>query len=51
MLPIELLLGRHPLVLPTGQPGETQIVPAAWLSDVPEPAVDALRTKEICSRV
>src|SRR5262249_35670504 len=36
---------EHPLVLEAGQPGEAQIVPAAWLSKVPEPAVDAIRSK------
>lgn len=46
VFPIELLLSaEHPLVIQTGQPGEPQIVPAAWLSNVPEPAVDAIRTK------
>lgn len=46
IVPIELLLAaEHPLVLQAGQPGETQIVPAVWLSTVPEPAVDAIRAK------
>jgi len=46
VVPIQLLLAaEHPLVLQAGQPGEAQIVPAIWLSNVLEPAVDAIRTK------